>query len=154
MRRAAVLALVLLLAPSTGCRRETPEAAVRALLDDSVDALEKQDLKRATSHLSSQYKDLMGRTPQQLSAIALFALRRGPVYVLLRDTEVAVDGDLAKVKTTAYAVQRKPEIKALADMIPQHADRFDLRLLVAREGSTWRVRSIDGDNVNPAWTGE
>ncbi|HEY3357733.1 MAG TPA: hypothetical protein VGQ83_31055 [Polyangia bacterium] len=147
-------AVLLLLALAAACRKETPEAAIRRVLDDSVDALEKQDVKRATSHLSSQYQDMMGRTPQQLSGLVMFALRRGPVYIALRETEVDVRGDIASVKTVAYALQRKPEIKQLADVIPQHADRFDLRLILALEGSTWRVRAIDGDNVSPSWLRE
>jgi hypothetical protein len=154
-RRAVVAVLAALLAlAAPACRKETPEAAVRRVLDDAVSALERQDLKRATSHLSSEYQDRMGRNARQVSGIAFVALRRGPVFVLLRDTKVEVDGGVAKVSTTAYAVQRKAQVTKLADLVPEHADRFDLRLVLALEGSDWRVRSIDGDNISPEWVRE
>jgi hypothetical protein len=154
LRRAVALALATSAFTAPACQHETPEAAIRRVLGDAVGAMERQDVKAATAHLSSQYRDRMGRDARQVSAIALFALRRGPVYVLLRDTTIEVDDDVAKVATVAYAFQRKPDPKELRDLVPTHADRFELKLLLAREGSAWRVRSIDGDGISPDWARE
>jgi hypothetical protein len=132
-----------------GCKRETPEAAVRRILDDACDALQTRDVARAVRHLSPDYKDKLSRTSRQMRGLAFWVLRRGPVTVFLRDTKIEVDGATATVTTVAHSFLGHSEINRLADLIPQGAQRFELTVRFAREGDVWKVRAIDGDWTNP-----
>lgn len=146
MRR--VMALVIVLG-AAGCRSETPEAAIRGVLADGVAAIHARDVDRAARHLSTTYRDRAGRTGTEMRQLAFFALRRGPVYLVLGDTkvEVELDGRAARVTTTVYAVQGRPEVRRLGDLLPQDADRLELTLTFALENGRWKVRAIDGDGL-------
>jgi hypothetical protein len=151
---AKVMGLALLLCAAVGCRDDGPEAAVRRVLDDGVAAIHARDVNRAARHLSPGYRDRLGRTAREVRQGAFFLLRRGPVYVLLRDTTVEVTGSTARVTTTAYAVQGQPEVRKLRDLVPREADRLELTLRFALEDGRWRVRAIDGDDLAiPEWDG-
>jgi hypothetical protein len=148
-RGAAALVAVLGLLGAPGCHEETPEAAIRRVLADGVAAIHARDVDRAGRHLSPEYGDRAGRTATEIRQLAFFALKRGPVYVVLGDTSVEVElgGDRARVTTTAYAVQGRPEVKRPRDLLPQDAERLELTLRFAREDGRWRVRAIDGDGL-------
>jgi len=136
-------------AGAPACSRETPEAAIRRILDDACEALQERDVGRAARHLSPSYKDKLSRTSQQMRGLAFWVLRRGPVTVLLRDTRIQVEGEAATVTTVAHAFQGRTEINRLADLVPQGAQRFELTIAFAREGRHWKVRAIDGDWTDP-----
>ncbi len=140
--------LVLVLA-AAGCHKETPEAAIRGVLADGVAAIHARDVDRAARHLSLTYHDAAGRSGTEMRQLAFFALKRGPVYVVLADTkvEVELDGQRARVTTTAYVAQGRPEVKKLGDLVPQDADRLELTLTFALEHGRWKVRAIDGDGL-------
>jgi hypothetical protein len=132
----------------SGCHEDSPEAAVRRVLDDAVAAVHARDLDRAARHLSPAYRDRSGRTASDVRQIATALVWRGPLYLLLRDTQVEVDGATARVTTTAYAVQGQPELTRLRDLIPRDAERFELTLELALEDGRWRLRSVDGDGLD------
>jgi hypothetical protein len=134
---------------TSGCTRETPEAAIRRILDDGCDALQARDVARAVRHLSPDYRDKLSRTNQQMRGLAFWVLRRGPVTVFLRDTKIEVKGDAATVTTTAHAFLGRTEINRLADLVPQGAQRFELTVGFALERGSWKVRAIDGDWTSP-----
>jgi len=148
VRRAAIL-LLLAAAAVSACTRETPEAAIRRVLDDGCDALQQRDVARAVRHLSDGYKDKLSRTNQQMRGLAFWVLRRGPVTVFLRDTKIEVEGDTATVTTVAHCFLGREHVDRLADLIPQGAQRFELTLRFAREGRAWKIKAIDGDYTNP-----
>jgi hypothetical protein len=153
-RRPHLLAAVTLLATAgavatPACKRETPEAAIRRVIDDGCAALQERDVARAVRHLSPEYKDKLSRTNQQMRGLAFWVLRRGPVTVFLRDTKIEVAGEAATVTTEAHTFLGRTEINRLADLIPQGAQKFDLTIKFAREGGDWKVRAIDGDYTNP-----
>ena len=151
-RQHAVLVAVIALAG--GCHEDTPEAAVRRVLDDGVAALHARDVARAARHLSPAYRDRFGNTATEIRQLAAFTLGRGPVYVLLRDTKIEVEGTSARVTTTAYAVQGQPEVRRLGDLVPRDADRLELTLTFALEGGRWRLRAVDGEGLDvPGWGG-
>jgi hypothetical protein len=131
------------------CQRETPEVAIRRVIDDACDALQVRDVARAVRHLSPDYKDKLARTNQQMRGLAFWVLRRGPVTVFLRETKIEVDGETATVTTEAHTFLGRTEINRLSDLIPQGAQKFDLTIRFAREGGDWKVRAIDGDWTNP-----
>ena len=148
----AVLAAVIAL--TSGCHEDTPEAAVRRVLDDGVAAIHARDLDRAARHLSPAYRDRFGNTASDIRQLAFALLGRGPVYVLLRETKVEVDGATARVTTTAYAVQGQPQLRRLGDLVPRDADRLDLTLTFALEDGRWRLRAVDGEGLDvPGWGG-
>ena len=152
--RWVVVAAVLGMVGASGCHVDTPEAAIRRVLDDAVAAIHARDVDRAARHLSPTYRDSVGRTAREVQQLGFFVLKRGPVYVLLRDTAVEVDGATARVTTTAYAVQGRPAVRKLRDLAPQDAERLELTLRFAREDGRWRVRAIDGDGLElPGWGG-
>ena len=145
-----LLAIVLLAAATTpACKRETPEAAIRRILDDGYDALQARDVARAVHHLAPDYKDKLSRTNQQMRGLAFWVLRRGPVTVFLRETKIEVEGEAATVTTEAHTFLGRTEINRLGDLIPQGAQKFDLTIKFAREGGDWKVRAIDGNWTNP-----
>jgi len=146
MRATVTLAVALSV---LGCQKETPEDAIRGVLADGVAAIHARDVDRAARHLSLTYHDQAGRTGTEMRQLAFFALRRGPIYVVLGDTKVEVDldGKGARVTTTVYAVQGKPEVRKLGDLLPQDADRLELTLTFALENGRWKVRAIDGDGL-------
>jgi hypothetical protein len=143
-----LLALVSVGTPPA-CKRETPEAAVRRVIDDACAALQERDVARAVRHLSRDYKDKLSRTNQQMRGLAFWVLRRGPVTVFLRETKIQVDGETATVTTEAHTFLGHTEINRLGDLIPQGAQKFDLTIKFAREGGDWKVRALDGDWTNP-----
>ena len=146
---ALVLALAAVSAAAPGCKHETPEAAIRRVLDDGCDALQQRDVARAAHHLSPGYKDKLSRTNQQMRGLAFWVLRRGPVTVFLRDTKIEVEGETATVTTVAHCFLGRENIYRLSDLVPQGAQRFELTLKLAREKGDWKVRAIDGDWTNP-----
>ncbi|MBI5481973.1 MAG: hypothetical protein HY906_24170 [Deltaproteobacteria bacterium] len=137
------------IATTSACKRETPEAAIRRVLDDGCEALQARDVARAARHLSPDYQDKLSRTNPQMRGLAFWVLRRGPVTVILRDTKIEVEGETATVTTVAHAFLGRSEINRLGDLIPQGAQRFELTVRFAREGGDWKVRAIDGDWTNP-----
>jgi hypothetical protein len=143
-----ILALAAL-AATPACKRETPEAAIRRVLDDGCEALQQRDVARAVRHLHAEYKDKLSRTNQQMRGLAFWVLRRGPVTVFLRDTKIEVEGDSAKVTTVAHCFLGHEKIDRLADLVPQGAQRFELTLRFERDGGDWKIRAIDGDWTNP-----
>ena len=149
MRCSALLLLVAALAAAPGCKRETPEAAIRRVLDDGCEALQQRDVARAVRHLSPQYQDKLSRTNQQMRGLAFWVLRRGPVTVFLRDTKIEVDGETATVTTVAHCFLGREHIDRLSDLVPQGAQRFELTLRFVRERGDWKVRALDGDYTNP-----
>ena len=144
MKAAVPLTLLCVL---SGCKPETPEAAIRGVLADGVAAIHARDLDRAARHLSPAYRDRFGNRASEIRQLAFATLWRGPVYVLLRDTHVEVDGATARVTTTAYAVQGQPELRRLADLVPRDAERLELTLTFALEDGRWRLRAVDGDGL-------
>jgi hypothetical protein len=150
MRRthAAMVLVVLGGLLTSGCHEEPAEAAVRRVLDDGVAAIHARDVDRAARHLSRAYHDRFGNTATEIRQLAFALLRRGPLYVLLRDTKVEVDGATARVTATAYAVQGQPELRSLGDLVPRDADRLELTLTFALEDGRWRLRSVDGDGLD------
>jgi ketosteroid isomerase-like protein len=150
VRFSVVLGLVVaVVAAAPACRRETPEAAIRRVMDDGCDALQARDVSRAVRHLSPEYKDKLSRTGQQMRGLAFWVLRRGPVTVILRETKIEVAGETATVTTVAHCFLGRENIDRLADLVPQGAQRFELTIRFAREGGDWKVRAIDGDWTNP-----
>jgi hypothetical protein len=125
----------------------TPEEQVRAALGDAARALEKGDVGAAGDALSDDYADGARRTKQQMKGLALFALRRGPVAIVLQDVVVRVDGDRATATTKAFAVQGAAEVQTPRDLLPQRAREFPLTTTWAREGGAWRITAIDGDGA-------
>ena len=149
-----VLVLAFLGGLTSGCHEDTPEAAVRRVLDEGVAAIHARDLERAARHLSPAYRDRFGNTATEIRQLAFALLWRGPVYVVLRDTKIEVDGATARVTMTAYAVQGQPELRKLSDLIPRDAERFELTLTFALEDGRWRLRAVDGEGLDvPAWGG-
>jgi len=135
---AAIVLALAALAAAPACRRETPEAAIRRVLDDGCEALQARDVARAVRHLSPDYRDKLSRTNQQMRGLAFWVLRRGPVK-----------GDSATVTTVAHCFLGREHIDRLSDLVPQGAQRFELTLRFAREGGDWKLRALDGDWTNP-----
>jgi len=153
-RCAVVMVTLACMLTASGCHEDTPEKAIRRVLDDAVAAIHARDVDRAARHLSPTYRDRLGRTAREVRQLGFFVLRRGPVYVHLRDTNIEVEGAIARVTTTAYAVQGQPEMRKLGDLVPRDAERLELTLRLALEAGRWRVRAIDGDGLDvPGWGG-
>lgn len=145
MRLLLTLAVLSLLACSP---QETPEQQIRKVLDEGAAALEARDADRAAATLSDSYKDGSGRDKRKLKGLAFFALQQGPVLVSMQTVSIVLDGkDKANVSMKVLAIQGSDTLKTAKDLLPTNARSFDLSLAMAKEGSVWKVASIEGINV-------
>lgn len=143
----ALLALLaLLVGLGAACaKKESPEVQIRKVLDEGAAALEARDAPRAAETLSDTYKDGKGRTKDKLQALAFFALQQGPVLVSMQTVDIKVaGGDKASMSMKVLAIQGSSELKTAKDLLPTNARSFDLTIAMVKEGSDWKVASIDG----------
>lgn len=144
LRTFVVLALTFVVVSSLGaCAKESPEAKVRAVLALGEERLEARDLS-VLDLVDEAYRDDQGRTREQMKLIALAVTRRGPLSIVMRDTQVTVTGDTARATTTAYALQGQGEGAALTDVIPQNAKAFALEIELALRDDEWKVTAVNG----------
>jgi hypothetical protein len=141
--------LIATLALAAACSpKETPEQQIRKVLDEGAAALEARDSDRAAKSLSDAYKDSAGRDKQKLKALTFFALQQGPVLVSMQTVDIQLDGkEKANVSMKVLAIQGSATLKSAKDLLPTNARSFDLTIAMAKEGSEWKVASIDGINV-------
>lgn len=136
------------LALSSCSPKETPEQQIRKVLDEGAAALEARDSDRAAKTLSDAYKDSAGRDKSKLKGLTFFALQQGPVLVSMQTVDIQLDGkEKANVSMKVLAIQGSATLVTAKDLLPTNARSFDLKIAMAREGSEWKVASIDGINV-------
>jgi hypothetical protein len=151
---AAAAAAVTALALSACTAKETPEQQIRKVLDEGAAALEARDSDAAAKMLSDAYKDDAGRDKQKLKGLAFFALQQGPVLVSMQTVDIQLDAtnkEKASVSMKVLAIQGSATLKTAKDLLPTNARSFDLKLAMVKEGSDWKVASIDGINVGGAF---
>lgn len=146
--RTFLVAAVAVLSISACSPKETPEQQIRKVLDEGAAALEARDSDRAAETLSDSYKDSAGRDKSKLKGLTFFALQQGPVLVSMQTVDIQLDGkDKANVSMKVLAIQGSATLKTAKDLLPTNARSFDLKIAMAKEGSDWRVASIDGIHV-------
>jgi hypothetical protein len=128
-----------------GCaKKDSPEAQIKKVIDDGIAGLEDRDADKAAETLADDYADKSHRTKKQLKQLAFFALQQGPLIVAVQDEHVHVDGDTGTVELHLLAVQGNAQLKSASDLLPSNAKTFALTLHFAKQGSVWKVSSIDG----------
>ena len=112
-------------------------------------ALDDNKMSDAMDVISEQYGDSAKRDKKQLKGILFIALRRGPVWVALRDIVVTLDGAKASASLNAFAMQGKAKIETLGDVIPDQARKFELEIKLMKDDDTWTITAIEGLGAQP-----
>lgn len=143
----ASCALVLSCTPS-------PEAQVRAAIDDAVEAAEAGDLQALMLIVAEDYRDGQGRNRQTVLGILALHVRGGErlyFYSRLRELQVTAP-DRAQVMML-LAVARVPLELQMLDTVS--ADLFRIDLVFSLRSGQWKVAAADwseadlGDFLTP-----
>lgn len=146
MRILLLAAFALTTASLVACSAKgTPEQQIRKVLDEGAAALEARDADRAAKTLADAYTDTSGRDKHKLKGLTFFALQQGPVLVSMQTVDIQLDGkEKANVSMKVLAIQGSATLTSAKDLLPTNARTFDLKIAMAKEGSDWKVASIEG----------
>ena len=144
----AYIALTLLMGMSCKSKSQTPTEQVTAFIHKGVKALEENQLGDAVSLISDTYEDAYGRDKGKMKRMAFFVLRRGSVTLFVEKIQIRFQDNDALVDCELIGLQGLHQIKDIKDILPQHAKRFKLQLVVTQEGDQWKLRSMNGDGFH------
>lgn len=148
--RIALLGIVVaMLLP--GCRgeRTSPEAEVRAQINNAVAAAEQKNIGFLKSIISKQYTDDQGQNMQAVERLLrLHFLRQETIHLYAHIQSVTLpQPDRAKV--TVFVAMAGVPIAAVQDLPALRADLHRFEIDFAREEKTWRVQRAAWRRAEP-----
>ncbi|MCU0975178.1 MAG: nuclear transport factor 2 family protein [Steroidobacteraceae bacterium] len=141
-RGASLAALVVLGALLSGCGQpDSPEAQVRAVVQEAKEAAEARDASRLFDLIAPDYRDPRGFDADELERYLrgwLIAHQRVRLLTRVESIEFPAE-DLARLSVTVGMVGRE----AGAEAWNLAADVYDIDVTLARENGEWRVTRAD-----------
>jgi hypothetical protein len=147
VRRAVIVAAVLVLCGVSTGYGDTPEHRIRVLLSEGKSAIETENLARAMSHVSPRYRDSQGFLYNDVRSVLTrsFAIFDG-MNLRLGQVHIKMDGDRAVIQAL-LAVQGS--FRGLNSyLIGSRDEMVPVTIRVAKEGTRWQVRSVEGVQLN------
>jgi hypothetical protein len=140
--------LCLLLSLLSSCRRADPEAPVRRLLDDCVQAARERDAAAIGQLLSPDFSDAEGRGPVEMEALLSGYFRQYPqagVKVLGRRITLGATKDAARIECD---LALKAEVGGFSLPIPGMGQSWiRVQLAATLAGGRWRISEADWREV-------
>lgn len=126
---------------------DSPERAIRALLNDGEAAVEAEDLTRTMSHVSRQYLDENGLNYLAVRRVVGLAFNRFTgLDVRLHDVRIDVQGDRAVARGQLLVVV--VEQGENASLIGEPGAPEFVTINLAKERLAWKVISVNGIDVS------
>ena len=141
-RSAAILAMALcaMFAITTGCRRTTPEQALRRDLSALQTAIEARDAGELRGFLAEDFIGNNGLDREGARRLAaLHFMRNSQVGVTVGPLDVAVQGEHATVRSTVVLTGGS------GGLLPESGSVYEIRSGWRMEDGAWRMTSL-------AWT--
>lgn len=119
--------------------KDSPEAQVRALLQQGVMAAEKKETSVLRQMVSEKYSDSQGRDKRAVEAILrYYFLRNQSIHLFMRIRQISLpQPDTAQadviVAMTGQSISQAEELERL------HADLHRFEITLARENGEWEV---------------
>jgi hypothetical protein len=139
---AAILAASTLLLLVACGGEPTPEARVRAYIDQVAESAQTRQLRDFDDYLTEDYEDERGLTKQEVLAIVTrYILANQRIYVFKRVAEVRID-DPAHAHAVVYAAMAGQPVSAPEDLARINADiyRFEIDLVADANGQYRVIR--------------
>lgn len=148
--RIALLGIVVaMLLP--GCRgeRTSPEAEVRAQINNAVAAAEQKNIGFLKSIISKQYTDDQGQNMQAVERLLrLHFLRQQTIHLYAHIQSVTLPQP-DRAKATVFVAMAGVPIAAMQDLPALRADLHRFEIDFAREEKTWRVQRAAWRRAEP-----
>lgn len=148
--RIALLGIVVaMLLP--GCRgeRTSPEAEVRAQINNAVAAAEQKNIGFLKSIISKQYTDDQGQNMQAVERLLrLHFLRQETIHLYAHIQSVTLPQP-DRAKATVFVAMAGVPIAAMQDLPALRADLHRFEIDFAREEKTWRVQRAAWRRAEP-----
>lgn len=130
---------------------QTEEAILMGLVERMAAAAEERKVKEIFPHLSPQYKDLRGRTADDIKILIKYQyLRGGVLSVFIAGKEVSVDRSetplRARMEVRALLTQGT-KVKKLLDIMPDSARALIFDLSFIKDQEVWKLISADWRDV-------
>jgi hypothetical protein len=144
LRRPHRLALLAMLAaaslPACAAEPDSPEAQVRALLQQAEAAAEEKDVGALKQLVSESYSDERGQDRQAIAALLTFYfLRNQSIYLLTRVGKIEFP-EPARARTTVLVAMAGTPIPDIEELARIRADLYRFDFSLGDEGSgDWRV---------------
>ncbi len=149
LRRLALVAALLGLAVMLWWLLRSPPSEadrVRAVVHQVVAGAEAADVGDVLAPVSEAFRGrARGHDFDKAGLRTLLAaqfLRRGPLFILVGEIAVEIEGDRATASFEAFMAE-SPE--ALIEILPVSADQWQFDVTMAREGGDWRVTGATGE---------
>lgn len=148
--RIALLGIVVaMLLP--GCRgeRTSPEAEVRAQINNAVAAAEQKNIGFLKSIISKQYTDDQGQNTEAVERLLrLHFLRQQTIHLYAHIQSVTLPQP-DRAKATVFVAMAGVPIAAMQDLPALRADLHRFEIDFAREEKTWRVQRAAWRRAEP-----
>ncbi|MFQ5938382.1 MAG: hypothetical protein ACE5LB_18430 [Acidiferrobacterales bacterium] len=126
---------------------DSPQRAIRGVLDDGEAAVEAKDLVGAMSHVSRQYLDEYGLNYLGTRRVLGWSFNRFQALdVLLHDVSVDVRGDRATARGKLQVLVRQGDESV--SLIGAAGDPDLVTITLIRERLAWKVTSVNGIDVS------
>lgn len=139
MQRLLTFALIGALA---GCGdANSPEQQVRDVIGKMEVAAEARDVSELTEHLSEDYRDANGLSPEEAARyVRGYFIANQSVHLLTRVEEIEFPaGGEARAKVLVGMVGRETDAASHLDLGDLAADLYEFKIALRREGDEWKV---------------
>jgi len=137
---AAILtATVLIVLAACSTERASPEARVRALIQDSAVAAEKKEIGTLKGAVSQRYGDAEGRDKRAIEGILRYHLLRHQAIHLFTRTHSVTFPQPGQALATVYVAMAGQPIADAQALARLRADFYRFEFLWAEEDGAWRV---------------
>jgi hypothetical protein len=147
--RGLLLSLLVLWLAGCGESPETPDARIRALIDEAVTGAETGDIDPFKAAMSGQFRSADGHDrDDMLNRLRLYMLGEQSLHLLVRVEEIEVlADDLATARVLVGAARRPIESPDVLSGYRASVHRVDLSL--ALSDGDWRVHRAEWERVSP-----
>jgi hypothetical protein len=133
-----ILISAVLAAVAACTQPDSPEQEIRTIIEQMERAMEERDVGDLMEHISGEYRDGDGRSPDEIAQYARgYMIANQSIHLLTRidAIEFPVD-DEARAKVLVGMVGREADAAGAWDLA---ADLYEFDVALIREGEDWKV---------------
>lgn len=144
--------MILLLAigsPLAGCKKESDEQKILAMLAAAEDAAEAGKIGTLTDFLTDDFTDADGNDKASVKGVlSAQVLRGGRIVVVRRNEKVTVTGDTATADFDAFLAGG--DRGAIAGAVPSEGSAYRFSLVLRKVDGEWKVASGTWKHIEAA----